>query len=806
MARFRSTLPIPVVLASCALSACGGDEPRRDPPGGIDLLLRGPDLVLDQPGRLVPDEDRQWGEFGLDGWREETEEDPVPLVWSELMTTRLRLPALEARDRTLRLGIRGAQPGPGDGPQRLTIRLNDRVLDERELAPEHVTLAYEVPKPLWYRGDNVLELEVDGLRRDGEGWASLALSSVEYDESVRADVERDAIRLEPRAGVLFRLERCRGAELDLAGSADGDGRLEVVFSYLDAEAGEVDRSGPPLRAFASEGEVSARLPVPDPGGKIIQVEAVWQVDGGGAELTLDRLVLVDGDAPPRVPIVVISSDTLSACNMSSYGYPRETTPNVDRLVSESIFFASCRANAPWTIPSYCSQFTGLYPRAHRLEFTTVEGREGQPWEKEQLAPSRWTLAEALRAGGYRTAAWVDNPWLAAGFGFPQGFEHYDTSAAEIPHWKVEGGIRHILPRVEDWIDDTGVDEPLFLFIQSFDVHAPYRPTSKWKGRFAGDGVLDPEHSVPVGIHHHFTFGAIPHYIAAAASPDGDLPEQMRTEPIANAYDEKILELDDALGDLFEHLKEIGLYDRAILVFSADHGESILSHEFYFDHGTLYSSTLHVPLIVRMPGGEGGGTRVEDTVQLVDLFPTLLELGGLEHDRPYLHGRSLVPYLRGESLEPVPVMSEGGMMRQMAIEVNGWKLIESVPIASHPMTALSHPLLDKERVYAVAPELEGAVMTQGELLAFVKEHPEVRRALQEQLGATVYELYYLPDDPEEANNLVEDNPGLGEMLHELMLAELSKAEDSRGKASFVSSKPALTEEQLQELRDVGYVGD
>ena len=105
---------------------------------------------------------------------------------------------------------------------------------------------------------------------------------------------------------------------------------------------------------------------------------------------------------------------------------------------------------------------------------------------------------------------------------------------------------------------------------------------------------------------------------------------------------------------------------------------MVEHGYLFNHGTCYEEIVHVPLVVRLPGGRYGGARVEETVQLVDLYPTLLQLAGLGVERTDFHGRSLVPLIEGRTLPDVPVLIEDGVLENSALVYGGWKLIEYRP--------------------------------------------------------------------------------------------------------------------------------
>jgi len=811
----RTTAPKALALALGALAGACSDP--RGGPSSFDLFARAPDARLEQRGRLAAGAAGEPFEgLGLDGWSAEPARvDGEPVAWSLTPTAALRLPALDPRDRSLELR---ACVEPAPAPARVEVRLNGTALGTLELGAGLADAVLDAPAAAWVRGENLLELELDGLRpaAGGEGadaWHGVGLARVAYDDPVRIELARDGALLAAGTGLAYRLETTGGARVELAGQARGAGRLELRFAGVDAETG----ASAPLEQHVLELAAGQRFrtarALPEwSGAGPTELELAWRAEGeqgagdAGARLALERLRVEEAAPAPRAPIVFVSADTFAARNASLYGYPRATTPVLDDLARESVVFRRCRANAPWTIPSYMSQLTGLYPRAHRLP--EVEGleRPPTPWEQEQLAPNRWTLAEALRAAGYRTAAFVDNPLLAQGFGFAQGFDHYDTSAAEIGLEDPEGGLRHIVPRALAWLDGLAEDEPYFLFLQCFDAHAPYVPVEPWKGSFDGDGVLDPEHEVRVGRKQLFVYGLIPHHIALAHAEGDTLPERMRTAPIATAYDEKLREIDATLGELFAELERRGRFDRAWVVFSADHGESLLGHDFHFNHALLYADTLHVPLVVRPPGGVPGGRTVEGTVQLVDLYPTLLDAAGLDPRRDYLHGRSLVPALRGEELAPLPAVSEGGMHTQAAIEAEGWKLILSYPMAAWPQTRLTHPRIDRARLAELAPELVTDFFTNEELDALFEERPEVAELVRSTLAEPRIELYHLPDDPDELHDLAAEHPDLVHEALERLRAAKALAEHAQAQASFRATRVAPSAAELDELRRLGYAGD
>jgi hypothetical protein len=173
-------------------------------------------------------------------------------------------------------------------------------------------------------------------------------------------------------------------------------------------------------------------------------------------------------------IILISLDTLRADHLSTYGYHRKTSPSIDALAKESIVFERAVVQAPTTLPSHMSIMTSLYPSFHGV------------WPQNfPLADEHVTLAESLREGGYRTAAFVDGGYMSGVYGFKQGFDLYDDQ---------EKGILSILPKVKKWLDDNKSD-PFFLFIHCYDIHSPYTsppPYNKIFHDFTYTGHLTPD--------------------------------------------------------------------------------------------------------------------------------------------------------------------------------------------------------------------------------------------------------------------------------------------------------------------------
>lgn len=510
-----------------------------------------------------------------------------------------------------------------------------------------------------------------------------------------------------------------------------------------------------------------------------------------------------GVDPPQArgpSFVFVSVDTLSARHMSLYGYERRTTPELDAWAREAVVFDRCTANAPWTTPSYMSQLTGLYPGAFR-PLGVEPDDEGWPWP---ISPERSTLAEVLAAAGYRTAAFTDNPNIRPGLGFDQGFELYDTQAAAIPAEDPDGGIRNVAPRALAWLDRLGADEPFFLFVQVLDVHGPYLPDEPWRGGFAADGVGGGSYDAPVALQHGTIFGAIPRYIAAPVLAAGGDAAALPTASFVEAYDEEIRALDAELGAFLRGLEERGLVERTCVIVSADHGESMTEHASLFDHQLLYGADLHVPLLFR-GRGVSAPRRVSERVQLVDLYPTVLELAG----RPLpamLHGRSLVPFLEGGTLAPAPTFAQGDLLEARAVVSGNWKLVEQrLSVRSCGIVGfLSHPRV-RRWLAPYDPRFSKAVFGTAELPPATLDPSEMGalwgRAQAELLHPWL-ELYDLEQDPGELHDLAATEPDVVSRLSALLDERSREAMAARlPRAASAGAEPTAAE--AAELEKLGY---
>lgn len=358
-------------------------------------------------------------------------------------------------------------------------------------------------------------------------------------------------------------------------------------------------------------------------------------------------------AGSRPSVLLISIDTLRADRLGSYGYARPTTPKLDALAASGTLFERAIAPAPWTLPSHASIFTSLLPFDHHTR-----------WSWMRVPPGRAMLAERFRDAGYRTAAFTGAAYVAAAYGFDQGFERYEDRDEE-----KEGGIDAVLDPALSWLRETK-GGPRFTFVHTYEPHTPYVhrefAREEDRGRL-GTALTNRE----VELMH-----------------DGELVlDERERRYVSDLYDGDVACADRRVGAFLDAARNEGLLENTIVVLLSDHGEEFWEHlpQRSAGHGhSLYQELIQVPFVVVAPGIPAG-VRVRTPVSLLDVAPTLLDLAGIPPDA--LHqGRSLAPSLRGGGEpEVVPVFSESveyGPDRFSVIEGRLKAIVVPFPDKSH----------------------------------------------------------------------------------------------------------------------------
>jgi arylsulfatase A-like enzyme/Tfp pilus assembly protein PilF len=296
--------------------------------------------------------------------------------------------------------------------------------------------------------------------------------------------------------------------------------------------------------------------------------------------------------PSRLNVILITLDTTRADRLGCYGYAGAVTPNLDALARKGVRFAKAYAQVPLTLPSHTSIMTGLNPYAHGVHNNGTYA----------LPPGTPTLAQTLKAQGYRTAAFTASFSVDSRFGLDLGFDLYDDDIQPGSPFKSVNGERRaeqVLQVFEPWFEkNAGGPDPFFAWIHFFDPHLPYNPPSPIREEFPG-----------------------------------------------RPYDGEIAYMDAIVGQVMLRLKAKDLLAKTLVVVVGDHGESF-GEKGEWGHGVfLYEPAVHVPLLLFAEGRLPAGKVVPARVRLIDILPTVLDL--LEIPVPgKVQGESLLPYIQG----------------------------------------------------------------------------------------------------------------------------------------------------------------
>ncbi len=322
----------------------------------------------------------------------------------------------------------------------------------------------------------------------------------------------------------------------------------------------------------------------------------------------------------RPDIILIVADTLRPDFISSYQAASPAkTPGIDGLARDGIRFQHFCAQSSWTKPAFATLMTGMHPRSHTATTQT------------SVLPSHvTTLGEALRDAGYYTVGTSNaNPNNGARVNFDQGFTEWHEFVPSQAWWEAPWSATRLIAYQR-------LVEPLMNGVKGSRIrhfYAPAGDVTKWTLAWLGDWQRPA--NVPLFLSLHYMDPHEPHLGGVKSGPMmnrgwGKATDNAPSlETMRAGYAGDIEELDAGLTRLFAQLRETGLYDEAIVVFTSDHGEELLDHDSWGHGESLYAEQTHVPLVVKLPESASAGLAPGALVSQVDLPTTLLALAGVE---------------------------------------------------------------------------------------------------------------------------------------------------------------------------------
>ncbi|MFQ5636726.1 MAG: sulfatase [bacterium] len=433
---------------------------------------------------------------------------------------------------------------------------------------------------------------------------------------------------------------------------------------------------------------------------------------------------VSAQKPAGPNLLFITIDTLRADRLGSYGHSANTSPSIDKLAEQGTRFEHVYAQRGLTWPSLTSIMTSLYPKTHGVL------KNQWPLDGQFI-----TLAEILKNAGYKTGAFLANFYYAPnrGFDVKKGGEVGDLD-------------KTVTRDALDWL--KGIEpkqDKFFMWVHYKNPHDPYTPPQRYIELFDSTytGPFDGSRPVLDSI-----------YVHKVELGDRDLSY------INSLYDAEIRATDTSIDRLLKRLDEMGLTDNTLIVFSADHGEELYEHNFYFFHScSMYEGVLRIPLIMKLPGVIPAGKVVHSQVESIDIIPTMLQLLKVPL-RDEFEGSSALPFIFEETngVSRLAFAERAGSI--FSIRTPEWRYIYN-PDDYHTYCSRSDD--DSGDGYIIAAE----------------------------------ELYDVRSDPFEQNNLVAEYPDIARELRGRIIEWVNTNKREH-------KEHELTKEAEERLRALGYI--
>ncbi|TET65722.1 MAG: hypothetical protein E3J56_15350 [Candidatus Aminicenantes bacterium] len=392
-----------------------------------------------------------------------------------------------------------------------------------------------------------------------------------------------------------------------------------------------------------------------------------------------------------INVLFVVIDALRPDVVGCYGYPRNITPNIDKLAKEGVLFEDVYSCSNATDPSITSIFSGKYPQSHGI--INHAGRVTQEEIVNFNNSGTILLSEILSQRGYATFAvdWLDR-WHKRGFDFY--FRDYEKTRTR----KIRAFIRHNFPYLaktyskikklrkperkvphEDASEVTDVAIKLieenfrkdfFLFIHYWDTHTPYSSPEKFanklqKGIHSGLSLEELLRKIPKNSKFREVFSDL-------------MGDAMSADDVIARYLGAVNFVDSQIGRLTDSLHSLGIFDKTMIIITSDHGESLTEHEIYFDHHGLYDVSLHVPLICHFPHFSSKTPKIRGLIQNVDILPTILDILEINREPFHCDGRSFLPLMLGKKrrIRSSIYAEESFTERKMAVRTENYKYIEA----------------------------------------------------------------------------------------------------------------------------------
>lgn len=441
-------------------------------------------------------------------------------------------------------------------------------------------------------------------------------------------------------------------------------------------------------------------------------------------------------------IILISLDTVRPDHLGCYGYDRNTSPSIDQLASDGVLFENTYSTASWTLPGHVSMMTSMDCLNHQVYF---------PLQK--MGTEVLTIADILRTRGFYCAAFTGGGYLSETYGFSKGFDSYQEIKLHGDRAIRLDEAERLAQLASRWLEDNA-KKNFFLFLHTYQPHDPYANLSPLGKEFLSEDAAWDEIRMETLFEGAGRFGT-------------QFTEKEKKNIIA-LYDGEIKYTDVLfVQPIVDKLKELGLYEKSLVILTSDHGEEFYDHEAWLHDHSVYDESIRIPLIVKFPGADQKGTRIRDIARITDILPTILDHLDMKSNIPQFDGASLLPLIEGKEKKQRTFISDLAL-----------------------------------REFETAPTVISANKDNFKLILNKKiVSPYIRRSVRNFDGSQI-ELYDLENDAGETKNLAA-NIAFRDLCFELL--DLINGAMERSEATQKQRDEVTLDSSLKErLRALGYI--
>lgn len=470
------------------------------------------------------------------------------------------------------------------------------------------------------------------------------------------------------------------------------------------------------------------------------------------------LTRCSSNSKPFPHIIIIVMDTVRRDHLSCYGYSRETTPNLTKLAKLSRLYLNAYSTSSWTPPAHASLFTGFYSSAH-----------GTTQENHIMPGDLITLAEVLLGKGYETFAISENPLISKQNQFDQGFLHFFEAWRSPVSLSENSGYNAF----KEILNQRAREKPFFLFINFIEPHSPYDSARFFAHRFVRNRAVNCSNNQMVNV----------------VTGKKTLTRE-EVEHLIDLYDAEILYVDYLIGKIISQLKIRKLWRNTLFIVTSDHGENFMEHNLVDHVFSLHQTLINIPLIIKYPRLFPANSKDYMPVQLTDIFPTILDVVGVDKSTFYSQGRNL---LNQQDLKKRTLFAEYFSPKQVFSVIKNQEATNP-EFKKKQNNKRKHEFNDLETKY---PTLK-------------KYHRRIKTVIDNNFKLIwgsdgQHELYDLKNDPQELKNLINEKQYVRIRLKLVnKLKEIVKKYERNPPTRRSKKRKTVDNETKKALKSLGYL--